>query len=168
MVLSKAELIASLQNEVRLVVHLVSKAAPAHLDYRPSASQRSTLELIRYISMMGPTIIRWSLANTSDFDVWTRAEAVSKERSFEQARDAIAAQRAEYADLLAELADADFRAEVTDFDGNKTSRGAFLTNLVLGGCAAYRMQLFLNLKASSAPAINSANLWSGMDMPTQA
>jgi hypothetical protein len=46
--------------------------------------------------------------------------------------------------------------------------GAFLANLVLGGCAAYRMQLFLYLKASSAPTINSANLWSGMDSPTQA
>lgn len=168
MVLSKAELIASLQNEVRLALHLVGKTAPAHLDYRPSASQRSTLELIRYISMMGPTIIRWSLANTSDFDIWTQAEAASKERNLEQAREAIAAQHAEYADLLGELTEADIRAEVTDFDGNKTSRGAFLTNLVLAGCAAYRMQLFLYLKASSAPAINSANLWSGMDSPTQA
>lgn len=168
MVLSKAELIASLQNEVRLVAHLVSKAAPGHLDYRPSASQRSTLELIVYISMMGPTIIRWSLANTTDFEIWTKAETASKERSFEEAREAIAAQHPEYADLLAGLTDADFRAEVNDFEGNKTSRGTFLTNLVLGGCAAYRMQLFLYLKASSAPGINSANLWSGMDTPTQA
>lgn len=168
MVLSKAELIASLQTEVRLVVHLVSKAAPAHLDYRPGPSQRSTLDLIRYISMMGPTILRWSLANTSDFEIWTKAEAASKERTFAQAKDAIAAQHAEYADLLAEATDADFRAEITDFDGNKTSRGAFLTNLVLGGCAAYRMQLFLYLKATSAPAINSANLWSGTDTATQA
>jgi hypothetical protein len=30
------------------------------------------------------------------------------------------------------------------------------------------MQLFLYLKASSAPAINSSNLWSGVDMPAQA
>jgi hypothetical protein len=168
MVLSKAELIASLQNEVRLAVHLVSKAAPAHLDYRPSPSQRSTLELIRYISMMGPTIIRWSLANTSDFEIWTKAEAAAKEKTFEQAKGAIAAQRAEYAELLADLTEADFRAEVTDFDGKKTSRGSFLTNLVLSGCAAYRMQLFLYLKATSAPAVNSANLWSGMDAPTPA
>lgn len=168
MVLSKAEFIASLQNEVRLVVHLAGKAAKAQLDYRPSAAQRSTLELIRYISMMGPAIIRWSLANTSEFEIWTKAEAASKERSFEQAKDAIAAQHAEYAELLGGLTDADFRAEVTDFDGNQTSRGAFLTNLVLGGCAAYRMQLFLYLKASCAPTINSANLWSGKDMPAQA
>jgi hypothetical protein len=168
MVLSKAELIASLQNEARLAVHLASKVSPAHLDYRPGPSQRSTLELIRYISMMGPTIIRWSLANTSDFEIWTKAEAASKERDFEQAKATIAGQQAEYADLLSGLTDADFRAEVTDFDGQKTSRGAFLTNLVLAGCAAYRMQLFLYLKASSAPALNSANLWSGVDSPTQA
>ena len=168
MVLSKSELIASLRNEARIVVHLLSKASTAHLDYRPSERQRTTLELVRYISMMGPTIIRWSLANTSDFEIWMKAEAASKERTFEQATEAIAAHGTEYAELLEGLTDADFRAEVTDFDGKKTSRGNFLTNLVLGGCAAYRMQLFLYLKASSAPDINSANLWSGMDMPTQA
>jgi hypothetical protein len=168
MILSKAELIASLQNEVRLALHLTSKAAPAQLDYRPSAAQRSTLELLRYISMMGPTIIRWSLANTSEFEIWTKAEAASKELSFEQAKAAIAAQHAEYAELLSGVSDADFRAEVTDFDGNRTSRGAFLTNLVLSGCAAYRMQLFLYLKASGTTTINSANLWSGKDMPAQA
>ena len=165
MVLSKAELIASLQNEARIAVHLLGKVDSAALDYRPSERQRSTLELARYIGMMGPTIIRWSLANTSDFDIWMKAEAASKEWNFEQAKAAVAAQRDEYADLLAGLTDADFRAEVTDFDGNKTSRGNFLTNLVLAGCAAYRMQLFLYLKASCAPEINSANLWSGVEAP---
>jgi len=39
---------------------------------------------------------------------------------------------------------------------------------VLSGCAAYRMQLFLYLRASSAPTINSGNLWNGVDAPTQA
>jgi hypothetical protein len=163
MVLTRAELIASLQNEARLATHLLSKADPAKLDYRPSDRQRTTLELARYIGMMGPTIIRWSLANTSDFAIWTEAETASKAWSFEQAKAAVAAQRNEYADLLAGLTDADFRAEMKDFDGNKTSRGNFLANLVLGGCAAYRMQLFLYLKASAAPDLNSSNLWSGMD-----
>ena len=117
---------------------------------------------------MGPAIIRWSIANTSDFAIWTEAEARSKGWNFEQAKAAIATQRDEYAELLSGMTDADFRAEMTDFDGNKTSRGNFLTNLVLGGCAAYRMQLFLYLKASCAPEINSANLWSGKEAPAQA
>ena len=163
MVLSKTELIASLQNEVRLVLHLLTKVDPAKLGYRPTAAQRTTLELVRYVGMMGPTIIRWSLANTSDFEIWTRAENASKEWTFEQATAAIAAQTDEYKSLLEGVSDADLRAEVTDFDGNKTSRGNFLTNLVLCGCAAYRMQLFLYLKSSCAPQLNSANLWSGVD-----
>ena len=50
-----------------------------------------------------------------------------------------------------------------DFDGNTTSRGAFIVNLVLCGCAAYRTQLFLYLKASGQSHLNSGNLWSGVD-----
>ena len=42
MVLTKDELVGSLKNEVRIVLHLASK-----LDYRPSATQRGTLELPR-------------------------------------------------------------------------------------------------------------------------
>ena len=48
--------------------------------------------------------------------------------------------------LLADMSDADFRADMTGFDGNKISRGAFIVSLVLGGHTAYRTQLFLYLK----------------------
>ena len=48
MVLTKSELIASLQNEVRILLHLASKIDRAQLDYRPTPKQRSTLELLRY------------------------------------------------------------------------------------------------------------------------
>lgn len=44
MVLTKDELITSLQNEVRILLHLASKVEPAKLDYRPTAKQRSMLE----------------------------------------------------------------------------------------------------------------------------
>ncbi|MEO5763084.1 MAG: hypothetical protein ABIR28_12310 [Vicinamibacteria bacterium] len=165
MILSKSELISSLQNEVRLVVHLLGKADRSQLDYRPSGRQRSTLELARYISMMGPEIIRYSLSETPGFEAWTKADEAAKALDFDQAVDAIKAQHDVYADLLGGLTDETLRAEVTDFDGKKTSRGAFIVNLVLGGCAAYRMQLFLYLKASGCPTLDSANLWSGMDSP---
>ena len=49
MVLTKDELIAALQKEVRILLHLTSKIDRAQLDYRPSAKQRSTLELLRYL-----------------------------------------------------------------------------------------------------------------------
>lgn len=54
MVLTRQELIESLQNEVRILVHLCGKVEPSMLDYRPTHKQRSTIELLRYLAVMGP------------------------------------------------------------------------------------------------------------------
>ena len=79
MVLTKDELIASLQNEVRILVHLAGKVDKSKIDYRPSPKQRSTLELLQYMAIMGPTQV--SVIQTGVFDrptlskVWSPAEA---------------------------------------------------------------------------------------------
>ena len=46
MVLTKSELITSLQHEVHILLHLAGKIDRAALDYRPSPKQRSTIELL--------------------------------------------------------------------------------------------------------------------------
>jgi putative ABC transport system permease protein len=43
--------------------------------------------------------------------------------------------------------------------------GDFFGNLVLCGCAAYRTQLFLYLKACGREELNTMNLWAGGDAP---
>ena len=163
MVLTKSELIGSLQNEVRILLHLISKIDRDKLDYRPTAKQRSTLELVRYLSMMGPTIVRYALAPSPDFGIWTTAAQAAEGRDFDQAVAAIAAQSDEYATLLGGLSDEEFRAEVAGFDGRKVSRGTFIVNAVLSGCAAYRTQLFLYLKACGRDELGTLNLWGGVD-----
>jgi len=165
MALTKGELIGLLQNEVRILLHLATKIDRAQLDYRPSPKQRSTLELLRYLSMMGPTIIEYAKSNSQDFSMWTAAEKAANARDFDQTLAVIAAQKDVYASMLGGMSDADFRGEVTSFDGSKTSRGAFIVNLVLGGCAAYRTQLFLYLKACGRDDIGTTNLWVGVDAP---
>ncbi len=163
MVLTKSELIENLQNEVRILLHLITKIDRSMLDYRPTAKQRSTLDLLKYLSMMGPTIIRYSLQASPDFSVWKNASAAAEARGFDQTVAAIAAQPDEYASLLGGLSDADLRQEVTSFDGRKMSRGAFFVSLVLNGHAAYRTQLFLYLKANGREEIGTTNLWGGVD-----
>ena len=69
--------------------------------------------------------------------------------------------------LLADMSDDDFRGEI-DMFGSNTSRGAFIVNLVLCGCAAYRTQLFLYLKACGRDELSTMNLWGGMDAPAPA
>ena len=165
MVLTKSELIAALQNEVRILLHLTTKIDPASLDYRPTPKQRSTLELLKYLSMMGPTVVRYALASTPDMSIWKLAADAADARDYEQTLGAIAAQPEEYERLLGGLSDDDFRVEVTGFDGRKVSRGAFLVSLVLCGHAAYRTQLFVYLKACGRQELSTMNLWGGLDAP---
>lgn len=164
MVLTKQELIASFQNEVRILLHLAGKVDRSKLDYRPTAKQRSTIELLQYLTLMGPALIQ--AAKTGQFDVaaWTAGEKAAAARDFDQTVAAIAAQSEIYANLLADVSDDDFRGEI-DMFGAKWTRGSFIINQALCACAAYRTQLFLYLKACGRDELNTMNLWAGVDAP---
>jgi len=167
MVLTKSELIESLQKEVRILMHLVGKIDRATLEYRPTPKQRSTLELLKYLTIMGPGLIK--AANGGGFDpaAWTVAEKAAAARDFDHTVAALQAQHDEYAQLLGAMSDADFRTQI-DMFGGKTTKGSFIVNLVLAGHAAYRTQLFLYLKACGRDELSTMNLWAGIDAPTPA
>jgi hypothetical protein len=167
MVLTKSELIGSLQNEVRILLHLATKIDRAQLDYRPTPKQRSTLELLKYLSIMGPQLVHAAKAGAFDVPAWTAAQQAAEARNYDQTMAAIAAQTDTYAKELGSMSDADYRVEIEMF-GNKTTRGAFLVNLVLCGCAAYRTQLFVYLKACGREELSTMNLWAGIDAPAAA
>ncbi len=164
MVLTKSELISSLQNEVRILLHLATKIDRAKLDYRPTAKQRSTLELMQYLSMMGPALVQVALAGAFDPAAWTVVENAAKARDLDQTMAAIAEHADAYARLLADVSDADLRAEIELF-GERSTRGSVMVNLALCSCAAYRTQLFLYLKASGREELGTMNLWAGVDAP---
>lgn len=166
MILTKDELIAALQNEVRILLHLASKVDPAMLDYRPTPKQRSLLELLQYLTIMGPIHLRATKADAFDPDAWRNmwqtGEAAAKAMGLEEAKDAIGSQPALFAELLGSCSDADLRAQIELF-GGKASRGSMIVSLVLCHYTAYRMQLFLYLKACGREELNTMNLWAGMD-----
>ena len=167
MVLTKDELIGALQSEVRLILHLASKVDAANADYRPTAKQRSTLELLQYLTNMCPIHLRAILASSFDMDAfgkaWNNGEAAAKAMSLEEAIASIGTQSALIAELLGPCSDADLCAPMEMF-GSTSSRGSKIVGLVLNHYAAYRMQLFLYLKASGREELNTMNLWVGKDM----
>jgi hypothetical protein len=165
MVLTKEELIGSLQNEVRILLHLASKIDRNKLDYRPTPKQRSTMELLQYLVVMGPNLVKAIKAGAFDPPGWTAASNEAKAMNFDQVLKAIEQQNGAYADLLAGFSDQDFRSQIDLFGNGKTSKGSVLVNLVLAGCAAYRTQIFLYLKACGREELNTMNLWGGVDAP---
>jgi len=162
MVLTKTELAASLQNEVRILLHLCTKIEPDALDYRPTPNQRSTLELLRYLSYMGPTMVRAARDGGFGLDAWQGEKHAAEGRDFDETLKAIAAMADSFEETLADIDDGDFRSELEMF-GRTGTKGSFLVNTVLAGYAAYRTQLFLYLKACGREELNTMNLWAGMD-----
>jgi hypothetical protein len=167
MILTKSELIASLQKEVRILLHLAGKVDRSKLDYRPTPKQRSIIELLRYLSYMGPMLVRYAKQEQVDQAAWAAIVKEAEARDFVQTLAAIDAHKEIYAALVGEMNDEAFRSEVPGFDGTKSTCGAFLVNHVLGQCAAYRTQLFLYLKACGREELNTMNLWEGVDSPAR-
>jgi hypothetical protein len=169
MVLTREELIASLRHEVLILVHLAGKVDKSKLDYRPTPKQRSTLELLQYMAIMGPTqlavIKSGTFTRPALSAAWSPAEAAAKAMNFDQAVSAIQKQSDDYPRLLKEWTDADFRSEI-DLFGTKSTRGRLLVELVLGGHGAYRTQLFCYLKSCGREELNTMNLWGGVDRPS--
>jgi hypothetical protein len=165
MVLTKDELIASLQNEVRILLHLAGKIDRNKLDYRPTPKQRSTIELLRYLAIMGPMLLRAIKAGGFDPPAWEAAVAEANTFDFDQVLAAIENQRGLYVDLVGVFSAEDLRSEIDLFGAGKASRGAVIVNMVLSGHAAYRTQLFLYLKACGREELNTMNLWGGVDAP---
>jgi hypothetical protein len=167
MVLTKEELISTLQNEVRILLHLTTKVDRNQLDYRPTPKQRSTIELLRYLTIMGPALIPAIKTGTFDGAAFGAAQAAANAMNFDQVVAAIEKLGPSYAEQLGAFSDADFRGQV-DMFGQKTSRGSHLVYLVVGGHAAYRTQLFCYLKACGRDELNTWNLWGGVDGTMQA
>jgi len=162
MVLTKAELISSLQNEIRILVHLCSKVRPEMVDYRPTEKQRSTIELLRYLTMMGPVLVPSIKAGKFLMDEWTEEDAKSKTLDFEAAVKSLESQAAFYGEAIDAFSDEELREDV-DLFGSKASRGKWIVNVVLCAHAAYRTQLFCYLKSCGRDELNTYNLWAGVD-----
>ena len=163
MVLTREELVGALQKEVRILQHLAGKFEQSQCDYRPTAKQRSALELLRYLSFMGPVVVTAAKKRGFDSDLWKAEHAAADNRNLDETLAVIATLPDAYARLLGDMSDADFRAELTGFDGNKLSAGLFIINIVLGGHVAYRTQLFLYLKSCGHEHLSTSNLWRGVD-----
>jgi hypothetical protein len=162
MVLTNTELIGALQHEVRVLQHLCTKIEPATLTYRPTAKQRSTLELLQYLAVMGPVLVQSALAGGFNQDAWVARSKAAAELPFDELVKSLAAHADEYVKLLSNVPEDAFRKEIEMF-GNKSTVGAFIVFFVLGGLAAYRTQLFCYLKSCGREELGTANLWRGVD-----
>ena len=109
-------------------------------------------------------LVQAAKAGTFDGAAWGVALEAANKRDFDATVATIATHADQYTALLGGMSDADFRTEIEMF-GRKTTKGAFIVNSILCGCAAYRTQLFCYLKSCGRDELNTMNLWAGVDAP---
>lgn len=146
------------QQETGTCLRIFAKLPPGALDYRPTAGQRSTLELLRYLSF-GPfnglrrvVLGDWSFGPvaaeyTKD---WPPSDFVAKMKW--QAREA--------ANLVRAANPIDLETKTITFPWGETLiRSEALVRYPLNWLCSYRMQLFLYLKAAGAKELGTPDLW---------
>lgn len=154
---TKENFIKSLENEVRIIKHLGSKVTSEMSEYRPSPVQRSTLELMQYISAVGSGVMKSVLLG--DTKAWSEYDDFRKSVTVDNFSEKMDQELIDMKENFSKFVDADFGREA-DFYG-KASIAEHMIN-ILRNFSAYRMQLFLYIKANGVP-LNTMNLWGGMD-----
>ncbi len=156
---TKENFIKSLENEVRIIKHLGTKIPAGNGDYRPSPAQRSTLELLQYISAVGSGIMK--SIQQGDTKGWVEYDEFRKSVTVDNFSEKMDAELTDMKETFSKFTDADWQREA-DFYGKATVAEHMIN--ILRNFAAYRMQLFLYVKACGVE-VNTYNLWGGMDMP---
>lgn len=162
--MTKQELIDSFHRETSLISFLASRLTPEDLEFRFSPGQRSTLELLRYLSLAGiaPTI---ALVN-GNWDHWQTYAQRAEDVGLTGVGAAMERQFAEILQVLEPLTEQDLATRRAKTAWNtEMALGAAIVEQSLKFLTAYRMQLFLQAKAASHPAFSTWECWAGVDKP---
>jgi len=161
--LTLEQLLDSCAHETKVIQHLATKVPEDQLDYRPTEGQRSTRELMAYMTRMA----MMPMVRAVDGD-WERVEAIAAETE-SATPESFAAEMDRQLEMLraeaTKLADQPFDSECAMPWGAPCTLGEFLVNAVLGTYKCYRMQFFLYCKAAGAHELGPAQCWIGIDPP---
>ncbi len=162
--ISRDQLLATMRHETNVIKHLATKVPPGALEWRPTPKQRSTLELLRYLTTCGIVPVKAMIDGG-----WDHAPAIEKaSESVAPAEFAAAmdAQMAEIERAVRAVPEADFLTKDATMPwGAPTKLGIALVDCGVKPLVAYRMQLFLYAKESGASDLGPANCWVGVDAP---
>lgn len=152
------DFIYSFDKETAVCLHLFGKLPPGGLEYRPTAGQRSTAELLRYLAY-GPynTVRRivagdWNLGRpTGEATQGVPPSDFPRLMAWQAAEVARLVRAADPNDLL--------HKEIAFPWGDTQKRGRALVVYPLNWLSSYRMQLFLYLKAAGAAGLATPDVW---------
>ena len=160
--LTRQQFLNQVRQEAKICRHLWSKIPPGESDRSLGPKMRTTLELLRYLASCA-RVSTWALLE----DGWSKLRDQVDENAalpFEGFPAAMDAQVAKVESLSAAVSDADLQTRLVKLPWGATMPlGEALVSTALRFLTAYRMQLFLHLKAHGQTALNTRDCWLGED-----
>jgi hypothetical protein len=144
--------------ETDICIRLAGKMPAGGLDYRPTPGQRTTLELLRYISKGPYNGVRRIVAG--DWTLGKPAVELSKDMPPSDFAAQMRWQNEEVARIVRAADPVDLETGTMLLPWGETAvKGEALVNHPLKWLVGYRMQLFLYLKAAGATQLATPDLW---------
>ena len=160
------QFVASMQHETNVIKHLATKVPSGKLDWRPTPGQRSTIELLQYVTTCAIVPTKAMIAGN-----WDDAEAIeiaSKSVTPGNFAAEMDRQMRDVEEAVRAIPERDLLTRATTAPwGTPTVLGISLVDYCLKPLVVYRMQLFLYAKESGNAALGPRNLWVGADSPTK-
>ena len=150
--------IRAYSKESTICIQLFHKMPSSASDYRPTLGQRSTVELLRYLSYGPYHVTRRIIAG--DWNVGKPANEATKDMPVSDFPRHMKWQMDEVARMVRSANPIALEKEDIVFPWGETmKKGDALVNQSLRFMTGYRMQLFLYLKAAGAKELGTKDLW---------
>lgn len=158
MIYSKQSLINGIAKEFHILKHLSTKVTHENVDHKFSEPQRDVKELMIYLGYaLERQIINFV---KGEWDTATFADMADLSSNFDRKTwDAVLDKSlAKITTIIEGMTDEQCNESITMF-GSSAPRFEYIANNILTTLGAYKMQLFLQLKAAGLTDLNSMNLW---------
>ncbi len=167
--LTKNQIRDSILHEYKVIKQLVAKLPERSEDYRISASQRSTLELLRYLALIGPGTVHAGYDN--DFRWIAENTAAMENVDLSEIPAYLDGAMAEIDGLFEKMSDEDFAKRAVSVKGmGAWTLQTWLLNTTCKFLPAYKLMLFHHAKAAGGEALGTWDAWldTGEAAPTAA
>lgn len=156
----KEHLYMNMERELLLLKRHASMIQEGDLEYRNTDKTRSTMELMRYLSGVGATMLRWYIDNDLTKEEWEKITAYRATLTLDNFPARIDEQIAEIRAYMDRISEEDLLHKVIEMPNKEQlPLGAAIIMGPIKWLTTYRMQLFNHLKANGRPDMGTPDAW---------
>lgn len=160
----KEHLYKNLEREIVLLKQLAKVIEEKDLDFRPHEKSRSNIELMRYLSGLGANMLRWFIDNDLSPEEWAKIREHQKTLSIENFPARLDEQLVTIKRYMDAISEEELLTKVVTLPSKEPMLlGMAIMNAPVKWLAAYRLQLFVNLKLNGHEHLSTKEAWTVLE-----